>query len=249
MDPFIANLIANLKAFNAKERDHLMRLAYLGTKCSYEKTQRWLSEEMISKLDPYVGEGTKCVFAAMDYHLDWLHVALLAACEGIGLNRELERDLLADKSCTDPKLQAVIGIQEDVDLLAVFSDDQTVDLLLIEAKGDAAFNRVQLARKLVRINRILMTSGANARGCLRPKLVLMGTERPTFPSSLDFARGLPGQYRDLRNELESHESGIGGGEVRFIQLEGFPKDLKMVKRLKSDGAAVPGFTRWSVVPR
>lgn len=89
MNGFASLLVQNLKALNAKERDHLMRFAYLGS------TAPWLSKEMICALKKQLpgdlGPDAKCVFAGMDYHLDWLHAALYLA----------HKDTSVEKACKD----------------------------------------------------------------------------------------------------------------------------------------------------
>lgn len=80
----IETIVRNLKLFNAKERDHLMRFAYLGENTAYDAPQ---SEELPRcfldkafdhqlKVVSGVDSEATCVFAGMDYHLDWLFVAL-----------------------------------------------------------------------------------------------------------------------------------------------------------------------------
>ena len=76
--------VRNLKALNAKERDHLMRFAYLGEEKPYGASDRFLSPAATNALRKHatgmeLSEGSECVFAGMDYHLDWIHAALWTA--------------------------------------------------------------------------------------------------------------------------------------------------------------------------
>ncbi len=252
MNSFASLLVQNLKQLNAKERDHLMRFAYLGATGAYEdNADRWLSVEMERALkDRFAKSGldasARCVFASMDYHLDWLHVALLLAC-----NKEIACDQmgLLDDGLPDDSLRPVIGIQEDLDLLVVFATDSNVFLLCIEAKGDASFDKVQLARKLIRLDRIIVASGAINRADLQCTLVLIAPKTPAFTDCLEYTRSLPGgKFSDMRDYLEHHPSGIGGG-VKFVELAGFPKTLKKVTRTDPANASSKEFTHWRIKNR
>ena len=74
-------LIRNLQVFNAKERDHLMRFAYLGQNTPYTQDSAYMHPDFDQALRD-VGSldgSAKCIFAGMDYHLDWLFAALWLA--------------------------------------------------------------------------------------------------------------------------------------------------------------------------
>lgn len=241
-------LVNNLKALNAKERDHLMRFAYLGETARYDETACWLSESMTTALqEQLVGtrlEGKKpaCVFAAMDYHLDWLHAALVLTCHGPELEVE-QRRLCTDSSWTWPTLQPVIGIQEDLDLLVVFADQQDTVVFCIEAKGVSSFNKKQLARKLIRLDRILLASDAYAHSEIEFKFVLVAPDKPGFEECRLHANAGTDSLMD-KYEGGRHKVAIGCG-MNFVELKGFPTTLKKVTRT----GAAKAYTHWKIVNR
>ena len=262
MNEFSKRLVLNLKALNSKERDHLMRFAYLGANKEYaSESVRWLSEEMEELLlapesHLQLSPGARCVFAGMDYHLDWLYVALKATCEHKQLNTETCEGQMGDhvkpgESPGDPTLWSVSGSQEDLDLLVVFADGDSTSVLFVEAKGVAVFNKPQLGRKLVRLDRIWESSGA--RGCdtkLRCKLVLVGPKKPEIESCVDFARSIEPAWRNthstLIEALRTHTTGIGS-ELNFIKLDNFPTKPLKVTRERDENSSE--FVRWKVEPR
>lgn len=287
--------VSNLKLLNAKERDHLMRFAYLGQDNAYENASTFLSEEFSERLLEHLGEteggmglsGTpKCVFAGMDYHLDWLFAALWLAKTRPDWKPEGESDLLPQPMASLEALEEeeyikplytdfrpITGSQEDIDLLVVYDDGNKLAVLFIEAKGSAAFNTVQLARKIIRLDRILVDSGMTSQNkrLLEFRLLLAAPKeyRPKFGCCLEYVKGRlksktgkPDKYKAMRKalELEEHPSGIGIG-LHFIEIPGYPKRLYAVERARmtpgpgSDThAAAPnrypgGFTHWALKER
>jgi hypothetical protein len=258
-------LIRNLKLLNAKERDHLMRLAYLGQSATYDTASLFLAPELDAALrghalDMGLAASAKCMFAGMDYHLDWLYAALWMAHTApdwtppataprvpMGVHAAMPG---IDSLYTD--FRPVTGSQEDIDFLAVFGDGCKLAVLLIEAKGSAAFNKVQLARKLIRLDRILVDSGATSwsAGSLAFRLILAAPKRPTFDCCIKHAKDLPeakaeeDKFRFMREALEQHLSGIGQG-LHFLQISGFPEQAYAVERVRTDGA----FTDWTLKAR
>lgn len=269
--PFSARLLAeNLKALNAKERDHLMRLAYLGQEDPYDGSiKQWLSPRMEELLRAKAGvpAAAACVFAGMDYHLDWVFSALKFSCEGTYVSdvsktacfrcedgRQEEpyvSDDLADVSAggkgSDPTLLPVSGRQEDVDLLVLFADGDNGWLLFIEAKGAASFDTHQLARKLIRLDRILGRSGAKALGedRLKCELVLVAPEQPKQSSAFEIASACK-EFAELLKE--QHTDGIGKSPLRFIPLAGFPKSVAKVTRVPIPNQSGT-YTHWKVAKR
>lgn len=75
-----------------------------------------------------------------------------------------------------------MGNQEDVDLLVVYRKANADRVVLVEAKGSAAFNRVQLARKLIRLDRIITKSGVDKNVF---RLVLASPGMPRFQDKDD----------------------------------------------------------------
>lgn len=243
MDDFGQRLRKNLIALNAKERDHLMRFAYLGesdkSKPYGEETTRWISDSLykaLAALLPTDEHGTpECVFAGMDYHLDWLFAALKLAC--------VDRDITAcpefeiphydvPDGYTGASLQPVIGRNEDVDLLVLFrqrnggASGEKLTLFLIEAKGIADVDKHQLARKLIRLERIQCDSGPahEGRKDLQFRFVWVAPNEINEDSLVECASG----HAPLASLLEDNV--IGRGEVEWIKLDVFPNVLYMVTR-------------------
>lgn len=255
-------LVENLKALNAKERDHLMRFAYLGDTGAYHETKCWLSDNITVELWEQLA-GTQlydqkpaCVFAAMDYHLDWLYAALFLACsekeEGIRVEVDKRCRAIPDCGESDPTLRPISGSQEDVDLLVVFEKGEKVVVLFIEAKGAASVDKKQLKRKLTRLGHILEESGA--RNCLECKFVLVGREPNIQRESeelLEEARGYSGEACDLLT------SGLPPEEtekkhINRIPLKGFPAHVWRVERTVPEPPKPEkpkAFKEWKVVKR
>ena len=103
----------------------------------------------------------------MDFHLDWLQMALY----------------LADKdnsiSCAIPNDHLVKGNQEDIDLIVAFQDECTkVHLVLIEAKADTGWTNKQLMLKTKRLNLIFSKQSCGTE-LVKPHFVLMSPRRPS----------------------------------------------------------------------
>ena len=279
-------LVENLKLFNAKERDHLMRDAYLGIGSAegdidYGKATRFLSAEFDKRLKEHIRKELKlegearCVFAGMDYHLDWIFAALWMATQNPGWpNGAASTPVkMADHTRVDnldsmyTDFRPVMGIQEDIDLLAVYEVDNTLALMFVEAKGSAAFDRVQLARKLIRLDRILVDSGIakNCSNSLPYLLVLASPNAPVFRDAkdhkknlncLEFAKQLPmpraegkkDKFKAMREALEDHKSEIGLG-LHYLPISGYPKTTFAVKRVGLDASDDKNYTHWTLEKR
>jgi hypothetical protein len=261
--------IRNLKLLNAKERDHLMRFAYLGEGAPYESASTFLSREADDRLRVHAVEmglapSARCVFAGMDYHLDWLFVALWMARHSPawtpleGGEPPFEpmavHEAVADTKALYTDFRPVSGSQEDVDLLVVYDDDDKLAVLCIEAKGSASFDKVQLARKLIRLDRILVDAGMTSdERSMEFRLVLAAPKRPSFDSCLDFARSLPvakaggDKFDAMRAALATHRSGIGVG-LHYLCIGGFPIGAHAVERERGVSGD-PAFTHWTLRKR
>ena len=156
------NLIAILESFNRKERFFLIAQALNGRQ---NKPAFTLSENFRQELGKAVGLDRQGIaipvdaFAAMDYHLNWVHASLVLACAD-----EAERhSLLNLEGTTDDN-------QEDVDLLVAFKNtDERYHLIFIEAKaydakGFSAFEKSQLVSKVSRLEKIIR-AGEKDRSC------------------------------------------------------------------------------------
>jgi hypothetical protein len=256
---FAQILAENLKMLNAKERDHLMRWAYLGV--DGDNTQQGSPQKLsptatlalhdLLELHP----GHEVVFAAMDYHLSWIYAALLFACgnappgggggrvesliskastvTALPMDGEQGAFPGAGKKSTYWPIRSGNGSHEDIDLLVVFSDQKETVLAFVEAKGDSAFhrgsNRKQLARKLVRLDRILQLSGAANRPDVSYRVLLASPDAdPGFntlkerlsPVSVD--PGSPADRVRLGQKLRrGQRQEKEQDQIARIQAEGF----------------------------
>lgn len=263
-------LIDNLKLFNAKERDHLMRYAYLGRGAEYRVDSVFLNDDFDRALRKVEnpGDDAKCVFAGMDYHLDWLFAALWMSTNrpdwkpGVGKPPRVpmaEHESVKGINDLYSDFRPVTGSQEDIDLLVVYDDGTKLSMMLIEAKGSTSFNKVQLARKLIRLDRILADPSVAriSEMPLESKLILAAPIEPKFDNCLEHAKKLPSppdgqidKFRLVRAALDSHPSGIGNRPLRFMKIGGFDEKPFAVLREREVPASKTGaYTHWTLAKR
>ena len=146
-------------------------------------------------------------FVAMDYHFDWLQMALyLTKLPWTG------RPLIEN---TNPELFE--ANQRDIDLLVAFEDNATTHLVMLEAKVETGWTNRQLDRKADRLCRIF---GDPSRIDLaKPHFVLLS---PREPERIDPA-AWPGWMKS-------------GSKPRWMKLPR-PEDLRKVTRCTADGRA------------
>lgn len=154
------DLIASLKQFNRKER-FILLCQTLG----FEDQSFRLSDSFRCRLgDRLNTEVPKDAFAAMDYHLDWLQMAMYLA-ENARPDYPIPNDGL------------VAGNQQDVDLLVCFPSGSRTHLVLIEAKADSAWSNKQLCRKAKRLGKIFGEGQPDTQSVI-PSFVLMSPTKP-----------------------------------------------------------------------
>lgn len=242
----IAQDLANaLHLFNAKERNFLMRFALLGEVDSGPPKQSddWVNPSFFQALgsalkgDPSQGNApghvklfaaAQCVYAAMDYHLDWLHAALWCAKHEWDpkLGAEFtpkQRCIESPQTAVDPDRlqQDVMGNQEDVDLLLVIEDGDTTHLVLVEAKGVSSFDESQLRSKLKRLELILRKDVVPSG--LLVSLVLLAPKRKS-------ARGA-----DVLAMARKHVPEVIGARVFTMKMPNFPSSPYRVTRCNKHG--------------
>ena len=163
-----------LRLLNRKERFHLLREALGKTtfrlaECFRARLQCCLSDSLRG--------GTSIppdAFVAMDYHLDWIGMALRLSPP---TNRRRARpDPFPLKRIANDGL--VSGTQQDVDLLVAFPDDATMHLVMIEAKGDTDWSNNQLDEKAERLDWIFSVERPWSDS-ISPHFLLMSPTRPT----------------------------------------------------------------------
>lgn len=156
-----SDLIALLRSFNRKERQILLS----------EVLRREEGEVVFSldagfreRLGDEIGVTVPAdAYVAMDYHLDWLSMALhLAATPD--LPERIRNDGLFEAN------------QQDVDLLVAFEAADGAHLALIEAKGVTGWDKRQQDSKAQRLRRIF--GDGPGSDLATPHFVLMSPKRP-----------------------------------------------------------------------
>jgi len=131
-------LIDNFKSFNRKERFILLHQA-LGFEGQSFRLGDSFRQELSVCLSVTVPPDA---FVAMDYHIDWLQMALYLTHKSLPKSRTVRNSDL------------VCGNQEDIDLLIAFEHGETTHVVMIEAKGGTAWSNKQLLSKAARLERV-----------------------------------------------------------------------------------------------
>ena len=225
METALLSTIDYLRILNRKERFHLLHEA-LGKKtfrlagCFRARLQSCLSDSPRGAVSI-----PSDAFVAMDYHLDWIGMALRLTADRSERARYGRFPL--NRIANDG---LVSGTQQDVDLLVAFPDGASTHLVMIEAKGDTNWRNVQLDRKAERLKRIF--SGERQwSDWAAPHFVLMS---PTRPMSLT-KKGWPSWMKP-------------NGEPLWLHLP-LPEDLIKVTRCDHDGNRNPESYRYLSVDR
>lgn len=206
-----SDLIALLRSFNRKERQILLS----------EVLRPEEGEEAFSldagfrkRLGGKIGVAVPAdAYVAMDYHLDWLAMALYLAATPDP----------PERICNDGLFEAN---QEDVDLLVAFEAADGAHLALIEAKGVTGWTNAQQDSKARRLRRIF----GDVSGLATPHFVLMSPKRPAGIEASDW----PGWMRrpdgepywlelplpgGLRKATRCDADGNNAAEGRFLRLD------------------------------
>ena len=166
----MSRVIDYLRRFNRKERFILLNHV-LGQRG--EDAFR-LNRHFAGKLANTLGlEIPADAFVAMDYHLDWIQMAIYLA------DNDHRNDI--DNPQIDPKgnvRKLFQANQEDIDLLVAFeekSNDERSHIVLIEAKGDTKWDSKQLKSKAARLKLIFKQ---NSCVNVEPHFILMSPDEP-----------------------------------------------------------------------
>ena len=171
----MTDVIRYLKKFNRKERCWLLRNA-LG---DGDKDPFTLSDKFRKELKCELGlkiSVPKCAFVAMDYHFDWLTMALILGKRPNMENGPISRSEVTH-SINEEVAKKINKNQEDIDLLIAFEDSKNgkTHLILIEAKADSPWDNKQLKSKAERLR---IFDEANIREYCKPHFVLMSPKEP-----------------------------------------------------------------------
>ncbi len=174
-------------------------------------------------------ESARCVYAAMDYHLDWLHGALWETGNaGQGTPTPTCGIREAAVSADNPTQYDVMGNQEDVDLMLVIEDGATAHLVFVEAKGDSAFADSQLLSKFRRLQLILAAHHVPEEPFLVVSLVLLA---PGDAAKKAAERSLGASPRRIGNRIVP------------MTMPNFPAELQLVTRCNEVGKNPKGLKR------
>ncbi len=156
----MADLIAFLESFNRKERFFLVGEA-LGNAAFH------LGAAFRARLGEAFGLSLPAdAFVAMDYHLDWLQVALFLT------------QTAADETAVHCNAERLVhGTQEDVDLIVAFAEADAVHLLLLEAKAETGWTNKQTRSKADRLTCIFGADGLRYPGVV-PHFGLLSPRPP-----------------------------------------------------------------------
>ena len=195
-------LIDNLKAFNRKERFILLHKALGFTDQSFRLGKAFrndLSRKLAVDVPPDA-------FVAMDYHLDWLQMAMY----------------LTDhprRSGPVRNQKLVAGNQEDIDLLIAFENADKTQVVLVEAKGDTAWDNEQLRNKVKRL-RYIFRSGGPGTESVEPYFVMMSPKKSA--------------NRELNEKLQEMEDSCPSIKTIWLPLP-LPNGLVKATRCDREG--------------
>ena len=171
----MSRVIEALRSFDRKERFAVLREA-LGFDPEFPRLSHRFREKLSDCIDrTREVECPKHAFLAMDYHLDWIEMALFRAKSNeVGPKSPfLNEDFLE-----------INKDQMDVDLLVAFdrkgAGQVMTHLVLIEAKAYLGWNNPQLDDKAERLGKIFSDSGKRW-SFVKPHFVLMAGE--TVPAN------------------------------------------------------------------
>ncbi len=162
----MSDLIEHLRSFNRKERFILLCEA-LGSDT--------LGDTFRERLGEAIGVTVPAdAFVAMDYHLDWLQMALYLARTPNPPSPIPKQDVLGEGPAE------FNANQMDVDLLVAFDEDAGTKLLLLEAKMETGWTNRQMCTKANRLRQIF--GDPADRSLADPRFVLLS---PRHPQRLD----------------------------------------------------------------
>lgn len=170
------SLINNLKAFNRKERFILLHKALGFSDQSFR-----LGDAFRAELSESLGivEIPSDALVVMDYHLDWLQMAMYLTANP----NQRPSGLIHNP----PEDYLVKGTQQDIDLLVAFERKRKTHVILVEAKGDTAWDNDQMELKADRLNHIF-SEGRPGRDTVEPHFVIMSpkeSKNEKFKATLD----------------------------------------------------------------
>ena len=215
----MSELITRLRSLNRKERFILLSHALGGHTFT-------LDGDFRERLGVLIGVPIpRDAFVAMDYHLDWLQVALFLS------RMPAPPQLIPQGAVLGEGQEDINSTQMDIDLLVAFDHGARTHLVLLEAKVETSWSNRQMRRKAKRLDQIFAdrTDGDVAQ----PHVVLLSPTRPrrlqvgTWPAWMKHNNEpmwmeLPrpdGLQKVIRCDDAGHASG-DGGSLRMVLMAG-----------------------------
>ena len=207
----MSDLIRYLERFNRKERFHLLVGALGEDTFRLDADFRERLGELLRVTIPHDA------FVAMDYHLDWINVA-------VTLVRDHPRSGAVPGRI--PKPDCYAGTQVDVGLLVAFDAGDTTHLVLIEAKMDTGWSNEQAGEKAERLGTIF---GDTPRDDVaKPYFVLLSPTRPQQLNTHKWPQWMhdrgeplwlpPSRPDDLLRPTQADEDGNPSAGGEFIAI-------------------------------
>lgn len=167
----MSRTIAALRSFDRKERFAVLREA-LGFDPEIPRLAPRFREKLNDSIDKTrTIRCPKHAYLAMDYHLDWIEMAL---------HRAMEKKTGPARPFSRHRFPEVNRTQKDVDLLIAFDRKTagavTTHLVLIEAKAYLGWDNPQLDEKAERLGNIFGDEG-DMWSFARPHFILMSAKR------------------------------------------------------------------------
>ncbi len=165
-----------LSKFNRKERFFLFVDATRDSGHELHEPSMPLRAEFRRRLSQEIGRDVPAhAYAAVDYHLNWLHAALQWKAGKVNPYSKDE-----SPQFNDQPVAPVSGTAEDIDMLIAWTgEDGVANILLLEAKATGAWSNSQMHSKIPRIRTIIGRAVASQLQ-VAPVLVLAS---PTEPST------------------------------------------------------------------
>lgn len=165
----MSQVIQALRSFDRKERFAVLR-EVLG----FDPETPHLHSRFREKVSNCIGMSVpEHAFLAMDYHLDWIDMALYLVSK---------QNIRPKSPFPNEHSPNINQNQQDVDLLVAFEADDigdaTTHLVHIEAKAYGGWTNAQLAGKARRLRAIFGEDGARF-GFATPHYILMSARRST----------------------------------------------------------------------
>jgi hypothetical protein len=171
----VSDLLETLEAFNRKERFFLFSYA-TGNSDRGLRLSDDFRNDLGKAMRVDVPPGAK---GYIDYHIDWLHAAVLLARDPGGpMPRPNWKPGTSEPALKAEPPWVSTGNQEDLDLVVAFESGAVTWLLLIEAKAETNWTNEQVRSKAGRLRRIFGSGEVDSGSLIQPRFCLMSRQPP-----------------------------------------------------------------------